>query len=82
MNYAFNGNGEYILSKANDNSFLVECHTKIITNTANPSIKGTVYRGFALKTTESSIIQLELDDSTSSPDLGMSTFKKKQNFKI
>lgn len=78
LNFAFNGNGEYILSKANDGSFMVQAHTKIITNTANPSIKGTVFRGFALKTTASSTIQIELDDSTSTPDLGIFAF----NFEI
>lgn len=66
------------MSKANDGSFMVQAHTKIITNTANPSIKGTVFRGFALKTTASSTIQIELDDSTSTPDLGIFAF----NFEI
>ncbi len=68
--YTFNGNGEYILTQANDLSFRVQMHTKIVTNVNVTSIKGTLYSGFAIKTIVSPIIQFELDDSIpSQPDL-------------
>ncbi len=73
--YTFNGNGEYILTQPNDKSFLVQMHTKIVTNVNDPSIKGTLYSGFAIKTTLSPIVQFELNDEIpDKPDLGIFDF--------
>lgn len=82
LTYIFNGNGEYILSKADDDSFMVQSHTKIISNIETPSIRGTVYTGFAVKTTNSPIIQLELDETDpTSPDLCLYVDRIKQPYK-
>ena len=48
---------------ATDNSFMFQAHTKIITNPSDPTIQGTVNRGFAVRTKTSPIVQIELDDS-------------------
>ena len=48
LTYTFNGNGEYILSKAVDGSFEIQAHTRIITSVQNSAIKGTIYTGFAM----------------------------------
>lgn len=62
------------MSEALDGSFMFQSHTKIITN-QNPAfsnIQGTVNRGFAVKTSTSPIIQLELDESDpASPNIAL-----------
>ena len=59
-----------LLSQANDMSFSLYAHTKIIKNVNEPSIAGTLFSGFLVYTNvsgnSSPIIQIELDDSNSS----------------
>jgi len=50
------------MSQANDLSFLVLAHTKIVSNLYNPSIQGTLFSGFAMQSNASPLIQVELDD--------------------
>ena len=55
-----------IMSQANDLSFQVLAHTKIVTNQYNPSIQGTLFSGFVMQSNvlsvASPLIQVELDD--------------------
>lgn len=66
LTYTFNGNGEMIVSRANDLSFHVLAHTKIIRSISDSSLGGTVFSGFVVKTNvygkASPLIQVELDD--------------------
>ena len=58
-----------ILSEANDLSFQILAHTKIVTNLNDSNIQGTVFSGFAMQSnvaaSKSPLIQVELDDSNS-----------------
>jgi hypothetical protein len=55
-----------ILSQANDLSFSLYAHTKVVTNVFDPTIIGTVFSGFLVQTNVSGnpspLIQIELDD--------------------
>ena len=69
--YTFNGLGKYILSKAKDNSFEIQASTSLLKNTNGASFVGTLFTGFAMKTSQSPIFQFELEDAeTNSPYFG------------
>jgi hypothetical protein len=71
LTYTFNGNGKFVLSRANDSSFEIQASTKMIRNANNPNLTSSVFDGFAMRTNSSLIFQIDLADSeTKNPYLG------------
>lgn len=71
LTYAFNGYGKFIFSRAVDGSFLIQARTKILANVNDTSISGTLFDSFALKTTNSQIFEIRLNEQdTKYPYLG------------
>ena len=62
--YIFNGFGKFILSRAVDNSFEIQAKTSLIKNVnsynSSSQLLGTVFTGFAIQTSKSSIFEFEL----------------------
>jgi hypothetical protein len=65
LNYAFNGFGQFILTKTIDSSFEIQAETEIFANINNPSISGTFFRRFVAKKDSSPIVEIALSNSKS-----------------
>jgi hypothetical protein len=66
LEYTFNGYGKFIYSRANDNSYEVQVNTDVLNNlNGSSTISGTIFTGFAMRTNQTSIFQINIGDSSS-----------------
>ena len=66
LEYTFNGYGKFIYSRANDNSYEVQVNCDVLKNlNGSSTLSGTIFTGFAMRTTQTSIFQINIGDSSS-----------------
>ncbi len=62
LSYTFNGLGQFILTKTDDSLMEIHANTELFTSATG--LIGTIFNGFAVKVGDSSVVQIELSDST------------------
>ena len=83
LTYTFNGYGKFLVSRSNDKSFEIQGRTLVVQNVNDSTISGTLFGSFALRTNESTIIEVRLNDTDQIfPHIGNKNIKKFNFFSI